>query len=140
MKEKNFQTEFMRRNKITGVFELKFCNLSKTKRMRFDSLKCHQLDALCRANGPHGFWWKITDNPIYPGKRTRFHTKKPFDCFRISGVQAYVVVMFWIARKKKTVYYITPYDYVKMSQESDKKSYSEEMANVHAAIIEDWRK
>ena len=61
MKEKDFQTEFGKRNRIHGVFELKFC---KGKSLPFKNLAEHQEKALLDAS-EDGLYHKITDQPVY---------------------------------------------------------------------------
>jgi len=60
MKERDFQSEFGKRNMVKGVFELKFC---KKKSIRFDCLSDHQEEALLGVEGD-GFYHKITDQPF----------------------------------------------------------------------------
>ena len=136
MKEKDFQTQFGKRNTIHGVFELKF---TKGKSIPFNALAEHQEKALLDVAGD-GFFHKITDQPVFANSGVRFTKKKPFDCFRLSHTMAYVVVMFWIPRKKKNVYYIKIEDWIEMRDRADRKSATEEMALKSATIFEDYFK
>lgn len=133
MKEKNFQTEFSKRNTIKGVFELK---LSKGCSIRFDSVKEHQVSALLSAQSDKGLFHKISDSlPIFGGnKHMRFTAKKPFDCFLIENYPAYVVVMFYTPRKRKNVYYIPIDTWLSLKKNSDKKSIREEELKPNSII------
>ena len=77
MKESNFQTEFGKRNRVHGVFELKFC---KGKSFPFKNIEEHQEKALLAAS-KDGLYHKITDQPVFAGSGVRFTKLKPFDCF-----------------------------------------------------------
>lgn len=131
MRERDFQTEFGKRNKIVGVFELKFC---KGKSLPFSALAEHQEQALLAVSSIKGLHYKIFDSPFFkdPKGRMRFTKPKPFDCFFLKGTSAYVVIMFWIPRKKKNVYYIKIDDWLAMKNESNRKSTTEEMASAYA--------
>ena len=94
MREKNFQTLFSRRNTISGVFELK---LTKTKSLAYSKVEPHQIKSLLAANSDKGCAFKISDMSM---------EKKPFDSFRISNYPAYIVVLYYIPRKPKVIYYI----------------------------------
>ena len=94
MKEKDFQTLFSRKNAISGVFELK---LTKTKSLAYSKIESHQIMALRDANGDRGCSHKLSDMSM---------EKKPFDSFRISNYPAYIVVLYYIPRKPKVIYYI----------------------------------
>jgi len=97
MKEKDFQTEFSKRNTLEGCFELKLC---KGTSLPFDALKDHQKEALLAVSGK-GLFHKITDQPIFKGSKVRFTKPKPFDCFYLKDVVGYVVVMFWVTKEKE---------------------------------------
>lgn len=106
MKEKQIQTLFNKQNRIQGVFELKLC---KGISIRWDSVKDHQVESLMRAKSPRGLIYKIPDSPVPrdgDGRQTRFTTRKPFDCFFVANFPAYVVVCWYVPRKRKTLYYI----------------------------------
>ena len=94
MKEKDFQTLFSRANTIPGVFELK---LTKTKSLAYSKVEPHQIKSLLAANTEKGCSFKISDMSM---------EKKPFDSFRISNYPAYIVVLYYIPRKPKVIYYI----------------------------------
>ena len=110
MKERDFQTLFSKRNTLTGVFELKFVNETKRKSLPFSDLKIHQEQSLVAAHTGEGLFHKISDQPIFAGNKTRFTRKKPFDCLYLKRIDAYVVIMWWLPREKKMVYYINIFD------------------------------
>jgi len=126
-KEKHVQTLFGKKNKLEGFFELKLC---KGKSIRWDAVKPHQIEALKKAKD-EGIYHKISDSlPIFGGnKHMRFTAKKPFDCLFLKA-PAYVVVCFYIPRKQKTCYYIKIDRYLEAWGKSDKKSYTEEDAEL----------
>ena len=137
MKEKDFQTEFGKRNDIPGIFELK---LAKTKRLPFSALKEHQEKALVHANMGGGLFHKISDFPVFAGSKMRFNRPKPFDCMFLRNIPAYVVVMFYVKRKQKNVYYIHIEDFLRMRDESEMKSFTEAMAEDYAEFTADYSK
>lgn len=88
--EKDFQTDFNKWSKAiyrqTAAFELK---ISKTDSISFNRLEDHQQESLFHAKHNH-LIYKIPDDSI---------GYKPFDCFMLSEVPAFVVVMFNASRK-----------------------------------------
>jgi len=136
MREREFQTEFGRRNLVEGCFELKLC---KGTSLPFDALKDHQKEALLATSGK-GLFHKITDQPVFKGSKVRFTRPKPFDCFFLTNTDSYVVVMFWIPRKKKNVYYISIETWVYMVEAAGRKSLNEEMAIEFATFKESYLK
>ena len=141
MKERDFQTLFGKHNPLLGIFELKFC---KGKSLPFSALADHQEEALLAVSSDMGLYHKITDQPVFTDSDVRFTHKKPFDCFKMANIPAYVVVMFWIPRKKKIAYYIRIADWIKMRDEADRKSVTEGMATGYAELFidclaEGWR-
>ena len=139
--EKKFQVEFGRNNLIDGFFELK---ISKGKSIRFDAVKEHQKEALLAVNSSKGLYHKITDNPVSWGMDTkmRFTKSKPFDCFRVSKQDAYVVVMFYTPRQRKNVYYIRIRDWLEAEAKMmyEKKSITEEELKLRACVVENYLK
>ena len=133
MKEAQFQTEFKTKNKIHGVFELKLC---KGTSLSFSSIKSHQRQALLDISSHTGLYWKIADAPFFkdPNGRMRFTKPKPFDCFLLNNLQAYVVVMFYTPRHKKAVYYIDIERFIRMEEETTRKSFTEQMAIDYSAF------
>jgi len=122
MKEKHIQTMLSKVHNIHGVFELKLC---KTKSIRFDSVKDHQIEALWRSQ-TEGLFYKIPDFPMFAGSKTRFNSKKPFDFFYLKDTPAYVVICFYVPRRRKTCYYIRISEWVRATKMSKKKSIREE--------------
>jgi len=137
MKEKDFQTEFGKRNTVEGCFELKLC---KGTSLPFSALADHQIKALLDAACGSGLFHKITDQPVFKGSKTRFTKPKPFDCFFLTNMKSYVVVMFWIPRKKKNVYYIRIDSWIDMVESASRKSLTEEMAIEFATFKESYLK
>lgn len=134
MKEKDFQTLFGKRNTIHGVFELKF---TKGKSLPFNSLAEHQEKSLLKVT-QGGLYHKISDFPIFSGSGVRFNRPKPFDCFFLTQTMAYVVVMWWIPRKKKNVYYIKIEDWIETRSRASRKSITEDMALKSSTVFEDY--
>jgi len=149
MKEKNFQSEFKKNNKIHGVFELKLC---KGVSLPFSRVESHQEEALLAATTREGFYYKIPDQPVSEleegapkGKeiqftQIRFTLPKPFDCFLVKNTPAYVVIMFYVPRKKKTVYYVRIEDFLEMKDLAKRKSMTEKMLEIYASEIENYLK
>jgi hypothetical protein len=81
-----------------SVFELK---LVKGNTLPFSKIQPHQIKALTDACGD-GLFHKLTDPPIFSSSKNRFNVKRPFDCIFIKGVDAYLVVLFYKPRRKKT--------------------------------------
>lgn len=104
MNEKTFQSKFGRWIKehkdaieiMPAVYELK---LEKGKSFAFDKVKDHQIKALHDAKYG-GLYHKINDLPVYSGSATRFASRKPFDCFFVRGMKAFVVIGFYTKQKK----------------------------------------
>lgn len=136
MKERDFQTQFGKRNRIHGCFELKFC---KGKSLPFNSLAEHQEEALLNVSG-NGLYHKISDFPVFANSGARFNRPKPFDAFYLSHTMAYVVIMVWVPRKKKNVYYVKIEDWIRMRENATRKSATEEMLFKNATIFEDYTK
>jgi len=105
LKEKDIQTALSKKHTMHGCFELKLC---KTKAIRLDSVKDHQVEALLAASSESGLYHKITDSlPVFGGnKHMRFTSKKPFDFVFLKNTPAYVVICFYVPRKKKRCLYI----------------------------------
>ena len=138
MKESNFQSEFSKRNTLAGVFELKLC---KGTSLPFSSVAEHQEEALLAASwGGKGLFHKISDSPIFSGHKTRFTRPKPFDCFFIRECPAYIVIMWWVPRKKKRAYYINIHEWMALKENTGRKSITEKMAEEHCSLWEDYSK
>jgi len=137
MKESNFQTEFGKRNILKGVFELKLC---KGKSLPFSSVAKHQEEALIAASSKTGLFHKISDSPFFTDKKMRFTKPKPFDCFLLRDYPAFVVIMWWVPRKKKNVYYIHINDWIILKETAGRKSITEDMAFEACSLSEDYSK
>jgi len=137
MRESDFQTAFSKKNTIIGCFELKFC---KGKSLPFSALAEHQEQALSAVSSTKGLFHKITDSPFFKdaNNKMRFTRPKPFDCFFLNDTGAYVVIMFWEPRKKKNVYYIHIEDWIVMRETANRKSVTEDMADSHAYIKDNY--
>lgn len=128
--EKNFQSDFNRWAKniwgMTGAFELK---VSEGNSLPFSAVKDHQVAALQMAAGK-GIVYKIGDDSL---------GQKPFDCFVLAGVQAWIVVMFHSKKRGQKEFFMIPVDiWVKEIETSDRKSLTEERAReigIRASIV-----
>jgi len=135
VKEAGFQTlwrNYCEKNNPADseVYELKIC---KTKKFAFNNVKLHQIEGLLKAQ--KGLFHKISDSPIFPGMKTRFTAKKPFDCLWMKG-EGFVVILFYIPRKPKQVIKMRVEDFIKMVERHDKKSASlEEMVYYGGKLI-----
>lgn len=112
MNEKIIQTLFNKKNETIGVFELKLC---KEKRFNFKKLARHQELSLLAVEGD-GLTYKISDMSA---------DQKPFDCFRLANIPAYVVIVWYEPRKPKAAHYIRIEDFISLRERSAKKSCTE---------------
>jgi len=119
MLEKDFQSKFSKWLKYryagNGCFELKLC---KAGSLPFNAVAEHQVNALYQAKH---------SNIIYKIPDAGF--TNPFDCFRIEGVPAYVVVMFY-TRATKEFSMIDIDDFIQEMKLSKRKSLTENRARV----------
>lgn len=123
MREKDIQTVFKKNNAVIGVFELKLC---KSLSIPFEAVKPHQVDALLAVKSKTGLYYKISDSFVIDRTRgVRFPSKKPFDCFYLAGIPAFVVICFYIPRERKSFYYIPIQEFLKLKKQSKKKSITE---------------
>lgn len=106
------------------VWELKY---TKGTSIPFDAVQEHQITALMAAKWS-GLYHKLTDPPIFPGMKTRFNVKRPFDCMFIKMVEAYVVVWFYKPRQPKVFIKIDVEDFIALKHKAGRKSFTEEMA------------
>ena len=118
MLEANFQTLFSRWAKYnidkSMAFELK---LEKGTSLPFSAVMDHQILSLKLSK--HGqLVHKLADVGML---------QKPFDCFTLAGVPAYVVIMFYKWGQKE-FYMIDVDDYVNEKETSDRKSLTETRA------------
>lgn len=118
MKEKDFQTKFnlwlKYVHKKTGAFELK---LTHEKSIPFSAVLDHQEAALSAAKHAN-IAYKISD------ESSGF---KPFDCFMLVQVPAYVVIQFY-HRGCKDFYLLDIDDWLNEKQHSVRRSLTEERA------------
>lgn len=139
MKEKDIQSLFgkmLPRIGISGVFELK---LIKTGRFEFKRLAKHQEDALVAVNSAKGLYHKISDSlPVFgSSKFMRFTSKKPFDCFFLKEIPAYIALCFYKPRETKRVYIIQIEKYLAFKSMATKKSGTEEeLGKLSSYIVE----
>lgn len=96
------------------MFELK---LTKSASLPFSALKEHQLEALYQAKH-NRLAHKIADDSV---------GFKPFDCFHVREVPAFVVVSYY-TRGEKKFYMIDVDDWIKEREASDRKSLTRERA------------
>lgn len=91
----------------SAAFELK---RSKTDSLPFDAVEVHQKENLLRANRG-AFYYKIPDDSI---------GQKPFDCFVLRDVDAYIVIAFGPRIKE---FFLIPIDtWLQLEKESARKS------------------
>ena len=120
MLEKNFQSIFgnwLKENNPTrsAVFELK---LEKGKSIRFDAVREHQLVNLLAIKNGCGFYYKIVDSPItFYGGKMRFTATKPYDCQYLVGIEAFIVVLFYVPRRPKNAICVEPEAWEKKQKE-----------------------
>ena len=117
-KEKDFQGRFNKWLKYhwmkkSAAFELKIC---KKKSLSFSAVKSHQIDGLLHAK--HGSVVKKLSD-IDPAQ-------KPFDCFILANVMAFVVILFYEPRKQKEAFLIDIDDFVEERDKSNRKSITKE--------------
>ena len=132
MKEANIQTLFSKADIPDGVYELK---LSKSNSMPYSAVKEHQIQGLRDAKSDNGIFHKVSDMPIFKGSKMRFNRPKPFDCFKVSNLPAYVAICYYIPRKPKEVICIDIDNYVKSMEEDTRKSLTKERAKEIALFI-----
>jgi hypothetical protein len=126
VREKDITTLFRDLNTVNGVFELKLC---KGTSIPFNAVKVHQATALMAiSDAAIGMFYKIPDSPIFTGTATRFAALKPFDCFRLAGIPAFVVICYYVPRKYKHFYYIQIWDWKVEEENSPRKSLTEARA------------
>lgn len=112
MRESDFQSRFSLWLKYhaegSAAYELK---LTKDPSLPFNAVQPHQIRALQLAKHRKVIH-KIADVGML---------QKPFDCFVLSGVAAYVVVQFWKPGEKQ-FFMIDVDDYVREMETSPRKS------------------
>ena len=124
MKEAQMQTmlgKWLKKEKVKGAYELK---IEKTKSFAFNKVKDHQIEALLAVDGG-GLYHKIADNPIFAGKKTRFHTIKPFDCVFLVEMPASVVLWYYVPRQPKMAFIIDINTFLEIKEKHSRKSIRE---------------
>jgi len=122
-REQQFQTEFNKWVKncfpFTAAYELK---AAEANSIPFSAVADHQERALDVANnGPRPFVYKISDFD---------RMQKPFDCFSLFGVPAYVVIIFnWNQGNRKDFVMIEIDDWLEEAESSERKSITSERAD-----------
>lgn len=109
--------------KESEVYELKICKQSP---LPFASLKQHQIEALLRAE-MGALYHKITDQP-WMSTKWSYTLKKPFDCFCLVKVKAYVVIWFYKPRQPKQFIKMRIGNFLKLKMTSGRMSFTEKMA------------
>lgn len=117
-KESDMQNRFGRWLKYNwdkpSVFELK---ITKTQSLPFKEVKDHQVLALDMAQNRH-LYYKIPDDTF---------GRKPFDCFFLTKITAYVVIMFYTRGQSRFIM-INIDDWKSEIEMSDRKSITEKRA------------
>lgn len=136
MTERNMQTFFGNYIKCnlpekSEAYELKF---TKGTSIPFTSIKEHQEDALLEVEG-EGLYHRITDQPWMKDRPFTFTRKKPFDCLVLANAEGYVVIWFYKPRQPKRFIKMRVKDFMRMKENSKRKSFTEEMAVENAYEI-----
>ena len=118
-KERDFQTKFSKwlryQDRIgNAVFELK---IVKGDSMPFDRVADHQVEALYHASREF-IVYKIPDDTI---------GQKPFDCFKITRADAYVVIYFY-KHANREFFLINIHDFIAEKNESTRRSLTRDRA------------
>jgi len=125
-KEKDFQLKFTRWAKAniqeTCAVELK---LAKGVSLPFNSVADHQIINLLSAHR-RTLVFKIPDVG---------YDLKPFDCFVLAQVKAYIAILFHVKRGDNEFYMIPIEDFVRFRDNAARKSITKEEAKSIASII-----
>ena len=123
MREKDFQNKFNKWLKAnyeySAAFELK---ITKGNSLPFSAVKQHQIDSLLAVQN-YKLIYKIADDSI---------GFKPFDCFCMRRLPAYIVILFYKLRQPSKFYAIRIDKWIEKQIMSDRKSLVEEKANLIA--------
>ena len=116
MKEKQIQTllgKWITRQNLPNPIcvELKF---EKGKSFSFNKVADHQIIGLQKAKC--GFYYKISDSPIFAGMETRFTSPKPFDFMWVKTDACYIAICFYSPRKYKKVFFIDVDNFVRLRE------------------------
>ena len=109
----------------TEVYELKIC---KGTSLPFDHLDQHQVQSLLDSQNST-LYHRLTDQPWMEGRPFVFTKKKPFDCFVVVKVKAFVVVWFYIPRKPKIFFKIPIEVWLKERDTCGRKSITAQRAS-----------
>lgn len=140
MKESQMQVFFRNhlahhQPEVPEAYELK---IVRGTSLPFDAVKEHQAQSLIDTK--KGFFYKITDPPMFYGGKMRFNVPRPFDCIFLTNVQGYVVVWFYKPRQPKVFYKIPILTFMKEKRESARKSLTEDRAKeIGLSIIVDLK-
>lgn len=117
MREADFQSIFTKWAKKnfykSAAFELKICKL---KSLAFSRVEEHQVASLYKAKHTTLFH-KISDMSL---------GFKPFDCFTLSGAEAYVVIMFYKPKDRQYCYMVDIDEWIEYQVASKRKSITED--------------
>lgn len=132
MKEKDILQDFKRINKVYGSFEMKLC---KSNCIPFKAVKDWQIEGLLKISSANGLYHKISDQPIFAGMKTSITYHKPFDCFNLCNIPAYVVICFWKPRELKEFHYIHIKDFIAEKSESKRKSLTYQRSKEISSLV-----
>lgn len=112
MNEATIQTQlgnFLKHHPVplNFVAELKLVDLQKQSNFRISQLQQHQKQFLIHDH-PKSFYYKISDSPIFPGMKSRFTSKKPFDFLNLYNPTYYIAIAFYFPKTTKLVYFLPP--------------------------------
>lgn len=119
---------------VTTVYELK---IEKGNAMPFARVYDHQIIGLRQAKYA-GLYHKIADTTVpFGGRmvRARFSKPKPFDCMIVTKAEAYVVILFYVPRQEKRVYFIDVDVWIQEKATSSRKSLTQKRAGEIASFI-----
>lgn len=118
--EKDFQLKFGRwaRHRLTSTTAIEL-KVTATDSIAFDRLEVHQFAALKAAKHSKVFF-KIPDSDFY--------TKKPFDCFLLTGTDAFVAVMFRNKDRGQKEFFLIDIDSWEQEATGPRKSLTEARA------------
>ena len=100
----------------SAAFELKIC---KENSIPFSNVQEHQVAGLLSAKEAK-LVYKIPDGTL---------GQKPFDSMCLSGIEAYVVIIWHYDRKYTRAYLIDIHDWVQEDETSERRSITEERAS-----------
>ena len=131
MTERSFQSLFRTWVKenipFSAAFELKCVDLDKKKSINFThDFQPQQIPMLK----------KVKDSCVYHKISDLGMGQKPFDALNICNVSAFVVILFYKKRVKKTVYFIDVDQWIILQSSCGRKSATEEaIAEVASRVV-----